>query len=248
VYGGPQHSQRSATPRGIVRYTWDDQYLYIGYVVYDDNLVARGNGELKGPAENRREGLGESTDALPTDRTEFFVVFADDHFFWELHHDAANHFSDIWVMVADPQWPIYQSTMAGRWKIAFMHQEYVDDQVDVDRATGERTAFRLATAVKLLPNSTVSADNARADKDQGYTAELRLPWHGIGAPAACRRGLKWDLHGQEIRLLAVTQNGEVPGCYHCSATGLPAGWFHHGVASFPRFRLADPAREPETKP
>ena len=248
AHGGKQHGQRSTAPCGSVKYTWDDQYLYIGYVVYDENLVAPGSGERQGPPDNRREGLAEYRADVPSDRVEFFIVFADDRFFWELHHDAANHLNDIWVMVPDPKWPVYQSTMAGRWKIAFMNQEYVDDQVEVDRTTGVRTAFRLATAVTLLPNSTVSTDNARADKDQGYTGELRLPWFGIGAPVARRQGRAWDMHGQEIRGLAVVENGDLPDRYHSSSPDLPADWFHHGVARYPRFRLVDPAREPDTKP
>jgi hypothetical protein len=38
------------------RMTWDDQYLYIGYETFDDNLIAIWTGEEQGPATNRRQG------------------------------------------------------------------------------------------------------------------------------------------------------------------------------------------------
>src|SRR4051812_37530277 len=47
--------EKSAEPRMRVRYTWDDNYLYIGYETFDKNLVALGTGEKKGPKDNQRE-------------------------------------------------------------------------------------------------------------------------------------------------------------------------------------------------
>ena len=40
----------------VVKYAWDEQYLYIGYETFDTNLLAEGMGQMDGPDGNRREG------------------------------------------------------------------------------------------------------------------------------------------------------------------------------------------------
>src|SRR4051794_15185712 len=52
VYVWGAVGKKSAEPRMHVRYTWDDDYLYLGYETFDRNLVALGTGELQGPKGN----------------------------------------------------------------------------------------------------------------------------------------------------------------------------------------------------
>ena len=52
-------------------YTWDDDYLYLGYETFDKNLVALGTGEKKGPKDNQIEGAHISHPKEKVDVVEF---------------------------------------------------------------------------------------------------------------------------------------------------------------------------------
>ena len=241
-----QVGRRSAQPQLRVRYTWDDHYLYVGYETFDKNLVALGTGEKDGPRDNLREGC---TIAHPTEKpdvVEFFISFGDLRFFWEVHQNAANQFNDIWCVVPDEAWPISKSSM-NRFGILFHHGEHVQD----DAATGRR----LGTAAALKPKADgkPSTVNDPSDVDTGYTGELRLPWLGLGAPLdretwapvpkadsqlrPPRQRGPWRMAGQEIRILAVVQNGDLKERYHHSSPTKPGGWFHKGAEHYPRYVL-----------
>jgi len=241
-----QVGQRSAKPQMRVRYTWDDHYLYVGYETFDRNLVALGTGQKEGPGDNLREGCTITHPAKKPDVVEFFISFGDLRFFWEVHHNATNQFNDIWCVVVDKAWPISKSTM-NRFGIQLLQREYLQD----DEATGRR----LATAVALKPKadgkpSTINDPN---DVDTGYTGELRLPWLGLGAPRdretwvsaakadpkspPLRRHGPWKMAGQEIRILAVVQNGDLKQRYHHSSPTKPGDWFHKGAEHYPRYVL-----------
>ena len=241
-----QVGRRSSQPQMRVRYTWDDHYLYVGYETFDTNLVAIGTGEKEGPGDNLREGCAITHPTGKPDVVEFFISFGDLRFFWELHHNAANQFNDIWCVVVDKAWPISRSTM-NRFGIQLLQREYLQD----DAATGHR----LGTAVALKPKadgkpSTVNDPN---DVDTGYTGELRLPWLGLGAPLdrenwvtvprddskapPLRRHGPWKMAGQEIRILAVVQNGDLKERYHHSSPTKPGDWFHKGAEHYPRYVL-----------
>jgi len=87
----------------------------------------------------------------------------------------------------------------------------------------------------------------------GYTGELRLPWLGLGAPLdretwepvpkggsesrPLRRRGPWKMAGQEIRILAVVQNGDLQERYHHSSPTKPGGWFHKGAEHYPCYVL-----------
>jgi hypothetical protein len=238
--------RRSAEPQMRARYTWDDRYLYVGYETFDKNLVALGTGEMEGPRENLREGCVIAHPTEKPDVVEFFISFGDLRFFWEIHHNAAKQFNDIWCVVPDEAWPISKSSM-NRFGILFHHREYVQD----DPAAG----CRLATAVTLKPKADgkPSTVNDPSDVDTGYIAELRLPWLGLGAPrdretwepvsqgdspsSPVRKHGPWKMAGQEIRILAVIQNGDLQERYHHSSPTKPGGWFHKGAEHFPRYVL-----------
>ena len=127
-----------------VRYTWDDNYLYIGYETFDKNLVALGTGEKEGPKDNQREGavIGHAKEKV--DVVEFFISFGDTRFFWEIHHNALNHFNDIWCVVADEKWPISKSTR-NRFGIYFGTRDIIEDDADAGAT--------LKTAVKMKPKA-----------------------------------------------------------------------------------------------
>jgi len=235
----------SDQPRLAARFAWDDHYLYIAYETFDRNLVAAGTGEFEGPPANRREGAVIWDDAKKIDVVEFFLSFGDERFFWELHHNAANHFNDVWITVPDPAWRVSQLSIA-TWGILFGHTLWMQDD----------GPHALAKAVRLKPRADgkPSTLNDPSDADTGYTAELRLPWLGLGAPEKCRTWLEkpsaspggpklrepgpWRMAGEQLMILAVVQDGDLPERYHHSSPTLPRDWFHKTAAHWPRYTLA----------
>ncbi len=240
-------NQPSGEPRMLARFCWDDQYLYIGYEAFDENLVAAGTGEDQGPAGNRREVASISSKEAKVDVVEFFVSFGDEKFFWELHHNALNQFSDIWCSVLDGE-PVAK-TLQARFGIHFATQEFVNDDKDAGAS--------LSKAVQLKPKAdgSPSTINDSSDKDTGYTAELRLPWFGLGAPLSAESWITiepttpggekkryhgpWKLAGSEIMVHSVFQNGDLSDHYHHSSPTFPGSWFHKGSKHWPRYRLVD---------
>ena len=238
--------QRSKEPRMTAKYTWDDHYLYIGYETFDKNLVALG-GDKKGPKGNEHERCLISHPTEKVDVVEFFISLGDERFFWEVHHNAVNNFSDIFITVSEDNWPIAKTNLF-RFGINFGFDVLLQDDMDAGRTR--------ATAVKLKPkkDGKPSTVNDASDEDTGYTAELRLPWYGIGAPLAretfvtVEEGGKkknvhgpWKMAGQELKILAVMQDGDLADHYHHSSPTKPGGWFHKGAEHWPRYVL-EPAK------
>ena len=230
------------------RLAWDDQYLYIGYETFDANLVAVGTGEEQGPAANRREGAKIHDPPTKVDVVEFFITCGDERHFWEFHHNARNQFNDVWCAVFDDTQPITKTLLA-RYGIHFGHGEHLDDD------PGAQASFAAAVALKPKADGAASTVNDDSDTDTGYTAELRLPWAGLGAPLERETlivvepttpdGHKtsyhgpWKMAGAEIRVLSVCQNGDLDDRYHHDAPLFPGGWFHKGAAVWPRYLLVD---------
>ena len=226
-------------------FTWDDQYLYIGYETFDKNLVALGSGEKKGPKDNQTEVASIAHPEKKVDVVEFFLSFGDPQMFWEVHHNALNHFNDIFITVVDPNRPIAKSMLFFDG-IRFGTRELIDD----DPEAGATRKF----AVKLKPKADgkPSTVNDSGDEDTGYIGELRLPWYGLGAPrersttrtveeASRKRNLRgpWKMAGQEMRILAVVQDGDVENHYFHSSPTKPGGWFHKGTEHWPRYVLQE---------
>ena len=239
--------EKSDVPRMIVKYTWDDQYLYIGYETFDANLTALASEIRKGPAGRERQGAEIFKKDAKPDVVEFFVTFGDPHFFWELHHNALNDFNDIWCVTADPSWPIAKSSLAS-YGILFNRQEFLADD-------GE---FTVAMAVHPKPKAdgSPSTVNDPSDTDTGYTAELRFPWKSIGAPAAAQTFLKspakgaprppgpWKMAGYSMTLLAVVQDGDLKDRYHHDGTGPVKDWFHKAQEVWPSYTFKLSANSP----
>ena len=239
--------EHASEPPMVVRYLWDDLYLYIGYEVFDTNLVAVGNGAVQGPAGNRRQGcsIWENPPGPKVDVVEFFITFNDENFFWELHHNASNQFNDVLIITGLPRWKQEKPAMVP-YGIYFGNEEYLQDE-------GEA---RFASAVSMTekPAGGPSTVNDPRDADAGYSAEIRLPWYGIGAPATARKRVAdessgnsagagrvvWAMGGREIRILAVCQNGDAENRYHHSSPELAGGWFHTQAPAFPLYRLKGP--------
>ncbi len=228
----------SEQPRMAARFAWDDHYLYIAYETFDRNLVAAGTGEQEGPPANRREGAVISDDAKKIDVVEFFISFGDERFFWEVHHNAANQFNDIWITVPDPAWRVSELSIT-TWGIIFGHAMFIQDE-------GQYT---LAKDVRLKPKADgkPSTINDPSDTDTGYTAELRFPWLGLGAPEKARTWVQrdkvrqpgpWKMAGEQLMILAVVQDGDLPERYHHSSPNLKANWFHKTASQWPRYILA----------
>lgn len=236
------------------RLAWDEQYLYIGYETFDSNLVAEGTGEEQGPAANRRAGAKIHDPEVKIDVAEFFITCGDERHFWELHHNARNQFNDVWCAVFDDTEPVAKTAMA-RYGIHFAHGEVLEDDPGAK--------VRLAAAVKLKPKAdgTASTVSDESDTDTGYTAELRVPWAGLGGPLdretwitvepetpdgpKTRYRGPWKMEGAEIRVLGVCQDGDLEQRYHHDAPLFPGGWFHKGAAFWPRYLLVADKTDPQ---
>jgi hypothetical protein len=239
--------QLSKEPRMTARYTWDDHYLYIAYETFDKNLIALGQGDKKGPKGNERERCVIGHETAKVDVVEFFISCGDERIFWEVHHNALNNFSDIFCIVSDDNWPIAKTNLF-RFGINFGTDVVLQDDVDAGRTR--------AMAVKLKPkkDGQPSTVNDSSDEDTGYIGELRLPWFGLGAPLVSEtyvtveeKGKKknihgpWKMGGQQVRILAVVQDGDINDHYHHSSPTKPGGWFHKGADHYPRYIL-EPAK------
>lgn len=213
-----------------VRYTWDDRYLYIGYETFDTNMQAAGTGTQDGPRDNRREGAAIWGATQRVDVVEFFISFGDPHFFWEIHHNALNQFNDVWCTVPEPDWPLAKSSLV-RYGILFGHEDFIRDD----------GVHRLATVARAKPRADgqPSTVNDASDTDTGYTAEIRIPWFGLGAPTACRDAKTgaWRMDGVSLRILAVVQDLDRASRYHHSSPTRRAGWFHLTFADWPAYGL-----------
>jgi len=222
--------------RMIVKVAWDDQYLYLAYETFDRNVMAKGAGNEQGPEHNRREEVvAYPTD--PPDFVEFFISFSDPTFFWEIHHNAANQFTDIWCTVVDPSWPLANSTMH-LWGIHFAREEYIKDD----------GPYKLAKAVhmKIVKDRQASTVNNPADKDVGYTAEIRLPWRSIGVDRRRASTINldpenhwdtmpgpWKMEGQTVSILTVCHDGDSGEMYYHSAPARKGSWFHSSYSAWP---------------
>jgi hypothetical protein len=214
------------------RFAWDEQYLYIGYQVWDSQLVALSDGREKGPKGNRRLAVQPWAPEQKVDCVEFFISFGDLRFMWEVQHNAANHLNEVFEIAIDPAWPIAQSSLNFLGLLMNDEQYIRDDE-----------AATVKTAVHLLPRADgrPSTVNDASDVDTGYTGELRLPWSGLGAPKAARAAAKkqgqpgWDMAGRELLLLAVILNGNEGWTYHHSSpTKPPKGMMAAAASHFPR--------------
>lgn len=249
-----------------VQYTWDDHFFYIGYETFDTNVRSLGKEHQEGPPDNRREvaDIWNSDPEPWVDVVEFFITFGDENFFWELHHNALNQLGDVLIMSKLPYWQGNRTNdrpAIAMWNIYFGHGEYVQDEGPYELPDGTIKRYKLATATKLKPKAdgTPSTPNKVGDKDTGYTAELRLPWYGIGARISDRTWIKhppkegekrpimeggpWKMTGKVVSVIAVCQNPDLKDRYHHSGEKFYGGWFHHGVKEYPRLKLVNPAAE-----
>jgi hypothetical protein len=210
--------------------TWDKHYLYLAYEVNDTNLVALGTGQKTGPPKNRRPQSLEYAPEKNLDLAEFFISLGSNQFFWEIHHNAANHLNTLWIEIPSPdrlakiEKPAYQH-------VTFHRDRYLPDQ-------GTHTLER-AVQLKKKVNNQPSTLNQSTDRDSGYSGELRLPWAGLlfnQSPKKVRSHLK-DL---KLSLLAVNLNGNKgKATYHSSGTNLPPLMYHFSVAKWPNYKLIE---------
>ena len=242
-YINSQQGVLSDRPRLVAKFAWDERFLYIAYETFDRNLVTLASGRKEGPPDSLREGCEIWHPEKKIDVIEFFISFGSERFFWELHHNAANQFNDIWCTVPDPSWPVSQSSIV-TYGILFGFEMFLKDD----------GAHKLAKGIRLKPKADgkPSTINDPSDTDTGYTAELRLPWLGIGAPARrhtwivreepegrkTRESGPWKMEGQEIIILSVVQDGDLAERYHHSSPTRKGGWFHTSASHWPRYKLS----------
>ena len=230
LYAAP--GQRTEPPPLIARFAWDERYLYIGYEVNDTNLIALASGRESGPPGNRRMTPEEYLPEKHLDLAEFFISFGSVREFWEVHHDAGNHMNNLWIELPSAE-ALAKIPKPSYKDVTFHRERFVADD-------GE---FTVARAVQLKPrkDGKPSTVNDPADRDTGYTGEIRLPWAGLGAPNSQRRADgSFNLASIRLTLLAASLNGNGgQAVYHSSAADLPKLMFHFSVALWPKYVLKD---------
>jgi len=103
-----------------------------------------------------------------------------------------------------------------------------------------RIALRLRGVAQARKDGKPSTVNDSSDEDTGYTAELRLPWYGLGAPAAAQAKKpaspgRWRTRDHH---LAVFQNGDLKDRYHTSSRrDFEEAFFHVQADQFPRYTI-----------
>jgi len=129
------------------------------------------------------------------DLAEFFISFGSVREFWEIHHDSANHLNNLAVELPTAE-ALAKIPKPSYKDVTFHRQRFVGDDgtFTVARAVQlkARVGGKVGKAAKAGPGdknatSPLSTVNDPADRDTGYTGEIRLPWAGLGAPAAQRR-------------------------------------------------------------
>jgi hypothetical protein len=211
-----------------VRYTWDENYFYIGYETFDRNVVALGTGKKEGPEKNPREGCEISHPKEPVDVVEFFIssaTTAPGRSTTTLRTSSTTSGASY-----DDSWPISKSSI-DRYGIHFGFSEFIRD----DEEAGHTFA-----RPRSWPPSTLNDSRTRI---RGTSARSGFP-AGLGAPRdretfdAKRHRGPWKMEGQQMLVLAVVQDGDLKDRYHHSSPTLPGGWFHKGAAHYPRLDLA----------
>ncbi|RMD82606.1 MAG: hypothetical protein D6820_03415 [Lentisphaerae bacterium] len=111
----------------------------------------------------------------------------------------------------------------------------------IDWDTGEKRVFRLQTATRLTGKSSIAlnlTDASANDHDEGYTAELRLPWFGLGVQRSTRTAKGYDLANEKIRILAMLRDGSQPNCYFASGRIEEGAYVQLQISHWPLFVLA----------
>jgi len=207
--------------------TWDSHYLYLAYEVNDTNLVALGTGRKTGPPKNRRPQSLEYAPEKNLDLAEFFISFGNGQFFWEIHHNAANHLNTLWIEIPS------SDRLAKIEKPVYRHVTFHRDHYLPDRRTH---TLKRAVQLKKKANNQPSILNLSTDRDTGYTGELRLPWAGL----LFNQPKKKVSPQLKFSLLAVNLNGNKgKATYHSSGANLPALMYHFSVANWPLYKLAE---------
>jgi len=209
---------------------WDFHYLYLAYEVNDTDLVALGTGRKTGPPKNRRPQSLEYAPEKDLDLAEFFISLGNGQFFWEIHHNAANHLNTLWIEIPS------SDQLAKIEKPVYRHVTFHRDHYLPDRGTH---TLKRAVHLKKKANNQPSTLNRSTDRDTGYTGELRLPWAGLLFNQS-KKKVRPQLKGLKLSLLTVNLNGNRgKATYHSSGSGMPKLMYHFSSHKWPVYRLVD---------
>ena len=234
LYKGPNNGESDIKSRGLMKLAWDEHYLYIAYEINDENLVILPSETKNGPPGAERNGLVVWHEKIKVDYLQLFIAPSGTNFFWELHHNAANQFNDVYVIVLDESWDNYQSSLAGDSHIMFLEEVYLKDQKRFNFKKGSEDVYSFQSKSKLKGQSTVRPDGKPDNKDKGYWAELRIPLGALGLNKERQKKGLWSLQGSGIRLLAAIKDGDLK--YARASTKLAADKsFHKQAHNFPYF-------------
>ncbi len=230
---------------------WDSNYLYIAYETFDTDMIAASQDRSIGPENNKRTPpVINPNEVKNVDVVEFFITWGSKNFYWELHHNAKNDFSDIWCVTADDSWEI-SKTKAFTWGIHF------GDTLWIKEYDNNRATLKKAVTLKLKEDGKPSTINDSSDVDTGYIAEIRLPIGSIAVPTKTemfetykdengkerRRSAGFDLDNVNIRVLTVVQDMTTQTRYHWSSPNFKGGWFQHDAINWDNFVFSEKTSE-----
>ncbi|RMD74838.1 MAG: hypothetical protein D6820_15930, partial [Lentisphaerae bacterium] len=132
IIGGAQHGKLSNSVPGYIQFCWDAHYLYIAYQVKDVNLVNVPSQDRRGPKDNPRTSLVKVRGNLPVDFISLFIALGDDHFSWQLDHNASNHLNDFFVLLPPREWYLAQSTLAEKNGLILARSLFIRDEQVID--------------------------------------------------------------------------------------------------------------------
>ena len=210
--------------------TWDTHYLYLAYEVNDTDLVALGTGLKTGPPKNRRSQSVEYAPEKNLDLAEFFISLGSNQFFWEIHHNAANHLNTLWIEIPTPA-KLAKLNQPSYRHVTFHRKHYLPD-------SGTYT-LQKAVSLKSKAGALISTINQPADRDLGYYGELRIPWTGLLSQQTPKQAVT-KLNGMKLSLLVVNLNGNNgQAFYHSSGSDIPKLMYHFSVNKWPAYRFVD---------
>ena len=147
----------------------------------------------------------------PNDVMEVFIdINNDDEHFIELHLNALNGFNDIFIERPRKESPLHARSP---YNLFFFNGWNLADCQTAVQAAG-------------------TVNNAQ-DQDNGWTAEIRLPFKSLMMPA----GRKAAKPGDVWRVQLVAQNGGAKDRYLEWSPNYEA-WFHHAIANWGRVEFA----------
>ena len=151
---------------------WDDKYLYVGYEIYDPDVMAYYDGKKRGhTTSDSRKGLSAGEDQIMHQDSfiEFFLdPDGDGKNYIEVHINSINNVADL-----------------------MLNYPYLYSHKPSHGGFDSRKALGISIKEKSVPDWYWNCDGLKSavqvngtlnfsdDKDKGWTTELAIPWESL---------------------------------------------------------------------